>query len=95
MKSLKNFPNKIVVGIDSKDDLVATEGWSETSSISTIELAKRLEGLGVVSIIFTDIEKDGLLEGMSFQKIKTLLSATTMNVIASGGVGTLDHKSYQ
>ena len=89
-ESCRNFPNKIVVGIDSKDDLVATEGWSETSSISTIELAKRLEGLGVASIIFTDIEKDGLLEGMSFQKIKALLSATTMNVIASGGVSSID-----
>ena len=46
--------------------------------------------MGVASIIFTDIEKDGLLEGMSFQKIKALLSATTMNVIASGGVSSID-----
>tara|TARA_B110001452_G_C15213788_1_gene420988 strand:+ start:858 stop:1589 length:732 start_codon:yes stop_codon:yes gene_type:complete len=89
-ESCKNFPNKIVIGIDSKNNMVATEGWSETSSISTIELAKRLEGLGVSSIIFTDIEKDGLLEGMSFKKIKALLNATTINVIASGGVSSID-----
>ncbi len=89
-ESCRNFPNKIVVGIDSKEDMVATEGWSKTSSLSTIELAKRLEGLGVSSIIFTDIEKDGLLEGMSFEKIKDLLNATTINVIASGGVSSID-----
>ncbi|MDC3090960.1 1-(5-phosphoribosyl)-5-[(5-phosphoribosylamino)methylideneamino]imidazole-4-carboxamide isomerase [Rickettsiales bacterium] len=89
-ESCKNFPNKIVVGIDSKKDMVATEGWSKTSSLSTIELAKKLEGLGVSSIIFTDIEKDGLLKGMSFKKIKDLLNATTINVIASGGVSSID-----
>ena len=69
-ESCRNFPNKIVVGIDSKNDLVATEGWSETSSISTIELAKRLEGLGVASIIFT-VESTELIFASSLFKFET------------------------
>ena len=90
IEACKKFPGKIVVGIDSKDNMVAVEGWSKTSSITTIELARRYEGVGVSSIIFTDINKDGLLKGMNFKQIVNLLDSTKINVIASGGVSSLE-----
>ncbi len=90
IEACKKFPGKIAVGIDSKNNMVATEGWSKTSSLSTLELAKSFEGVGVSSIIFTDINKDGLLEGMSFDQINSLLEETKINVIASGGVSSLE-----
>ncbi len=90
IEACKKFPGRIVVGIDSKDNMVAVEGWSKTSSITTVELAKRYEGVGVSSIIFTDINKDGLLKGMNFMQIVHLLDSTKINVIASGGVSSLD-----
>ena len=85
----KQFPGKIAVSIDSKGEKVATEGWSKTSKMSTIKLIQLYKNAGVVSVIFTDIEKDGLLEGMNFKQIKKLLDSTKLNIIASGGVSSL------
>ena len=62
----KNFPGKIALGLDIKNDLVATDGWSETSTVKVSEMVKAYEGIGITSIIFTDIEKDGVLSGGEF-----------------------------
>ena len=87
--SLK-FPGKIAIGLDAKKGFVTTEGWSKTKKITVTELAKKYEDMGINHIIFTDIEKDGVLEGMSFDQLQDLLESTSINVIASGGVASLE-----
>lgn len=86
----ESYPGRIAVGIDAKKGLVATEGWSKTSSIEVGKLSKLYENIGVSCVIFTDIEKDGLMEGVSLNQLKNLLKNTKLNVIASGGVSSLD-----
>lgn len=86
----KNFPNKIIVGIDSKNNMVATEGWVETSDISTIELAKKYEDAGVASIIYTDISRDGTLTGVDLDGTKKLAQSVKIPIIASGGVSSFN-----
>ena len=86
----EDYPGRIAVGIDAKKGMVATEGWSKTSTIEVGKLSKLYENIGVSCIIFTDIEKDGLMEGVSLNQLKNLLKNTKLNVIASGGVSSLD-----
>ena len=86
----KLFPNRIVVGIDTKYEKVAIEGWTKTSGKTIYELVSLYEDIGVKTIIYTDINKDGLLKGINFSQIKKLLKSTNMNIIASGGVSSLD-----
>ena len=86
----ENYPGRIAVGIDAKKGMVATEGWSKTSTIEVGKLSKLYENIGVSCIIFTDIEKDGLMQGVSLNQLKNLLENTKLNVIASGGVSSLD-----
>ena len=86
----ESYPGRIAVGIDAKKGMVATEGWSKTSSIEVVRLSKLYENIGVSCVIFTDIEKDGLMEGVSVNQLKNLLKNTKLNVIASGGVSSLD-----
>ena len=86
----ENYPERIAVGIDAKKGMVATEGWSKTSTIEIGKLSKLYENIGVSCVIFTDIEKDGLMEGVSLNQLKNLLKNTKLNVIASGGVSSLD-----
>lgn len=83
---------KIVVGIDAKNGLVATEGWLETSDVNYIDLANKMIEFGVKYFIFTDISKDGTLSGISAVQLSTLAAATNgkCNIIASGGVHTID-----
>lgn len=85
------FPGRIAVGIDARDGFVATEGWAETSAVSTEALALRFEDAGAAAIIFTDIGRDGMLEGLNLDATAALARAVTTPVIASGGVGTLAH----
>ena len=85
------FPGHIAVGIDARDGFVATEGWAETSSVSTETLALRFEDAGAAAIIFTDIGRDGMLEGLNLDATAALARAVTTPVIASGGVGSLAH----
>lgn len=85
----KDFPNRIVVGIDARDGMVAVEGWSKSSSLTVIDLAKRFEDAGVGAIIFTDIARDGMLEGVNASATAELARAVSIPVIASGGVGSL------
>ncbi len=85
----KEFPGQIVVGIDAKSGLVAVEGWGESSTLTAIELAKRFEDAGVSAIIFTDIDRDGILKGINFAKTLELANAINVPVIASGGLASI------
>jgi phosphoribosylformimino-5-aminoimidazole carboxamide ribotide isomerase len=86
----KKFPGKIVVGIDAKSGYVAVEGWGESSSLTAIDLGKRFEDAGVSAIIFTDIDRDGILKGINFEKTLELAHAVNIPVVASGGLASID-----
>lgn len=83
------YGDKIAVGIDAKHGMVATEGWTEDSQMDFIELAKAMEKMGVATIIYTDIGRDGTLSGPDVQGLDRLNKAVSCNVIASGGVTTI------
>ena len=84
--------DRIVVGIDAKNEMVATEGWLETSEVNYIDLAKEMIKVGVKTFIFTDISKDGTLSGVNAEQLKKLADATAgqCNIVASGGVHTIE-----
>jgi len=84
------FPGKIVVGIDARDGFVATKGWMFKTKTSAIELAKEIERAGIKTVNYTDIARDGMMTGPNISGIKELLGATKLEVIASGGVSTID-----
>ena len=88
-EAARNFPNRIVVGADAKDGKVATRGWAEVSDLTPIELGKRFEDEGVAAVLFTDVESDGLLQGINLAATAALARALTIPVIASGGVSRL------
>jgi phosphoribosylformimino-5-aminoimidazole carboxamide ribotide isomerase len=90
IEACKKFPGKIVIGIDAKNGLVATQGWVEDSKISAIELGKRLEYCGASAIIYTDISRDGTLTGFDFEGTKQLAQNLLIPIIASGGVASDD-----
>lgn len=85
----KAFPGQVAVGIDARGGKVAVEGWAETSELSAIELAKRFEGAGVAAIIYTDIDRDGILAGINWPSTLELAEATSIPVIASGGLAAM------
>ena len=89
-EAARRFPGQIAVGIDARGGMVAVEGWAETSELSVIELAKRFEGAGVAAIIYTDIDRDGVLAGINWDSTLELARATTIPVIASGGLASMD-----
>ena len=82
------FPGRVAVGIDAKGGKVAVEGWAETSELTAAELARRFEDAGVAAIIYTDIERDGLLAGLNLGATAALAGATRIPVIASGGLAS-------
>lgn len=81
--------DKIVVSIDAKDGYVAVHGWEVVSSINSLELCQELEGMGVQTIVYTDISKDGMLEGPNFEIYKILSEKTSLKIIASGGISSI------
>ena len=85
----RRFPGKIVVGIDAKNGMVAVQGWAEVTDVTAIDLAKRFEGDGVAAIIYTDIARDGMLQGPNLEATRALAEAVKIPVIASGGVSSL------
>lgn len=87
--AISKFGDKIAVGVDIKDGLVAIKGWTEKSDLDGVEFCKKLEALGVKTIICTDISKDGAMLGTNHQLYKTLKESTGLNVIASGGVSSM------
>jgi phosphoribosylformimino-5-aminoimidazole carboxamide ribotide isomerase len=86
----KRFPGRIVVGIDAREGLVATEGWAETSTLTAPDLAKRFEDAGVAAIVYTDITRDGALTGVNAEATAELARAVDIPVIASGGMSSVD-----
>ncbi|MFT9296163.1 MAG: 1-(5-phosphoribosyl)-5-[(5-phosphoribosylamino)methylideneamino]imidazole-4-carboxamide isomerase [Acetobacter orientalis] len=85
------FPGRIVAGIDARSGHVATEGWAEVSDMQATELALRMQEAGVAAIIFTEISRDGMLEGLDLEQTVALANTVTIPVIASGGVGNIEH----
>lgn len=88
-QAVDTYGDKIAVGIDAKQGMVATEGWTEDSQMDFIDLAKAMEKMGVATIIYTDIGRDGTLSGPDVQGLDRLNKAVGCNVIASGGVTTI------
>ena len=89
-EATKQFPNQIVVGIDARDGKVAVEGWAETSDMLAVDLARKFEDTGVAAIIYTDINRDGLLQGVNAEETAKLADAVDIPVIASGGVASIE-----
>ncbi|MCR5857272.1 1-(5-phosphoribosyl)-5-[(5-phosphoribosylamino)methylideneamino]imidazole-4-carboxamide isomerase [Mesorhizobium sp. J428] len=83
------FPGRIAVGIDAKGGKVAVEGWAEASELGVIELARKFEGAGVAAIIYTDIDRDGVLTGINWESTIELANAVSIPVIASGGLASV------
>lgn len=88
-EAIKKYGDKIIVGIDAKDGYVAIEGWEKTSSFKALEFAAKMEALGVSTIIYTDINTDGMLAGPNMYAMKEMVNEVSMDVIASGGVASL------
>jgi phosphoribosylformimino-5-aminoimidazole carboxamide ribotide isomerase len=84
------FPGQIAVGIDARGGRVAVEGWAETSELTSIELAQRFEGAGVAAIIYTDIDRDGVLTGINWEATIALARRIGIPVVASGGLASMD-----
>ena len=88
-EACRRFPGRIVVGIDAKNGKVAVQGWAEVTDVTAVDLAKRFAGDGVAAIIYTDIARDGMLQGPNLEATRALAEAIAIPVIASGGVSTL------
>lgn len=86
----REWPGGIVVAVDARDGMVATEGWAEVSDVPVIDLARRFEDARVASLLFTDIGRDGMLKGCNVQATVDLATQSSLPVIASGGVAGLD-----
>lgn len=86
---VEKYQEKIVVSIDARGYFVATDGWTETSNVNALELIKELEAIGVKTIVFTDIAKDGMLAGPNFAVLEEMNQTTVIDIIASGGVSTV------
>jgi len=89
-EACKAFPGSVIVGLDAKDGLVATDGWAEVSNLVATELAKRFEQDGVSSIVYTDISRDGMMQGVNIDATVAMAKASGLPVIASGGVTNMD-----
>jgi phosphoribosylformimino-5-aminoimidazole carboxamide ribotide isomerase len=89
-EAARKFPDRIAVGIDAREGLVAVEGWAEVSDVIATDLARQFEDAGVAAIIFTDIARDGMMQGVNVTMTAALANAVRIPVIASGGVSGLD-----
>lgn len=88
-EAARRFPGQVAVGIDARGGMVAVEGWAQTSQLSVIELARRFEGAGVAAIIYTDIDRDGILAGINWPASLELAHAVSIPIIASGGLASM------
>jgi phosphoribosylformimino-5-aminoimidazole carboxamide ribotide isomerase len=89
-RACKTFPGKIVVGIDARGGHVAVQGWAETSDMKAVDLARKFEDSGVAAIVYTDIDRDGAMQGPNVDATVAMAKAVSIPVIASGGVSSLD-----
>ena len=86
----KKFPGRIAVGLDARDGKVAVEGWAETSQVTALEIAQRFEDAGVAAIIYTDVARDGMLQGINWDATIALAEAISIPVVASGGLASIE-----
>ena len=84
------FPGKVIVGLDAKDGLVASDGWAEVSEVQATDLAKRFQSDGVAAIVYTDIARDGMMQGVNVEATVAMARASSIPVIASGGITNID-----
>ncbi len=82
---------RLVLAIDAKDGVIATHGWTQTSTLTAIDVARRVKGSRLAALLYTDVARDGMLGGVNVEMTETLARATDVPVIASGGIGTIDH----
>ena len=83
------YPDRIAVGVDARDGLVAVEGWARTSNVSALDIGRRFEDAGVSAIIYTDISRDGALQGLNIASTVALAEALSIPVVASGGLASI------
>jgi len=88
-EAVRRYGKRVIVGIDAKDGLVAVQGWVETTKMSAIDLGKAMKVMGVQSVVFTDIARDGMLQGPNIESTVQMARETGLSVIASGGISTL------
>ena len=89
-EAARTFPDKVAVGIDARNGMVATKGWAEETNVQATNLARMFENAGVAAIIYTDINRDGAMQGPNVEATAALAQAVSIPVIASGGVSSLD-----
>lgn len=89
-QACREFPGRVIVGLDAKDGWVATDGWAEVSTTNVVDLAQQFADDGVEAIIYTDIARDGMMQGVNIEATVRLASATRVPVIASGGVSRME-----
>jgi phosphoribosylformimino-5-aminoimidazole carboxamide ribotide isomerase len=85
----RRFPGRVALGIDARNGRVAVEGWAEASEVEALDLARRFEDAGAAAIVHTDIDRDGALQGVNLDATRALARATSVPVIASGGIASL------
>ena len=88
-QAARDFPGRVAVGLDARDGNVAVEGWAETSELSALEIARRFEDVGVAAIVYTDIARDGMLQGLNVDATIALAESISIPVIASGGLASI------
>jgi phosphoribosylformimino-5-aminoimidazole carboxamide ribotide isomerase len=89
-EAARQFPKRVAVGLDARDGKVAVEGWAETSELSALDLVRRFEDAGVAAIIYTDVSRDGMLQGLNLDATVALAEAISIPVVASGGLASMD-----
>lgn len=90
-RTVNKYGEKIVIGIDAKDGMVAVEGWEKTSDFTAVEFAKKMTDIGVKTIVYTDIATDGTLAGPNVAAMTEMVKSVNADIIASGGVGNIEH----
>jgi len=89
-QAARDYPGRVAVGLDARNGKVAVEGWAETSELSALDIARRFEDAGVSAIVYTDIARDGMLQGLNLDATLALAEAISIPVIASGGLASID-----